>query len=639
MAGSLLFNPVFDIRDANGAPISGGTATFYLTGTTTLASVYTDIDLTTPATNPQVADSAGRLSSIYLDPLVAYKMVLKDDDGVTYKTVDPITSPLGASVAPERFGASILKANNAAELAAAGVFCNANGITLDGNGNTYAITGPVATWPRLARNITVNGAAVTTSASYWTGGTARRYLLACVGTDVFAGGYATTAVTGAVAVGDEAIPVAAGGEAAYAVGDLILIFENAQWGGVAGPVRSEYAWVRTTSSGSVGLMGPTLGLYSTSATIRKVPRSRVDQRGVKLIGGGTGLSQAGMAFAHHEHAHIEVEARGCALSNCNVVACAGVSGNGVFEDADLDGWSYGLVISGCNNVNMGPITGRNLRHLISHGTGPSGILNRNVQYVGVSGRDMEDATIDAHTGCSDIKVTGYSHYGRTAGNVSSGDGFIAQSARVTLHNAVIINAKRGGVYVQNQGNGDALKGWVDVQGLKVRGGSATTNGYAFRYDDTNVGAGYAGTSTIRVTGLDTEQARGVYIFADVKDVDRVNIEGGRVVATDATSNSGTTPIAAIHLRCNAGRIKRASVRGLDLKAPVAQSSNRGIMATGVSGQIIDKLHVSACHIEGGKYGIEATYATVMTDAVTYESPATGNTSLLTGGALTAMTYA
>ena len=90
MAGQLLSKPIFNIEDANGDPVSGGKAYFYLTGTTTPATVYTDALLSTPAANPVVANSAGRFAPIYLDRSVTYKLIVKDASDVTVQTIDPL---------------------------------------------------------------------------------------------------------------------------------------------------------------------------------------------------------------------------------------------------------------------------------------------------------------------------------------------------------------------------------------------------------------------------------------------------------------------------------------------------------------------------------------------------------------------
>ena len=69
---------------------------FYLTGTTTDAEVYTTSDLTTPHAQPVVANSGGAFASIYLDPGVTYRVVLKTAAGATIADADPLTNDTSA---------------------------------------------------------------------------------------------------------------------------------------------------------------------------------------------------------------------------------------------------------------------------------------------------------------------------------------------------------------------------------------------------------------------------------------------------------------------------------------------------------------------------------------------------------------
>lgn len=87
---TLLPDPLFDVYDSNGDPISGATAYFYLTGTTTPAVVYSDNGLTTPVTQPVTADSAGRFPTLYEDPTVTYRLKLYDGGGSLIRDIDPL---------------------------------------------------------------------------------------------------------------------------------------------------------------------------------------------------------------------------------------------------------------------------------------------------------------------------------------------------------------------------------------------------------------------------------------------------------------------------------------------------------------------------------------------------------------------
>lgn len=85
-----LFNPPFvTILDTNGNPINGGKLKFYLTGTLTPATVYANAAQTTPLTNPVVADAAGRVAAVYLDPAVTYRCRVTDATDTLIKDIDP----------------------------------------------------------------------------------------------------------------------------------------------------------------------------------------------------------------------------------------------------------------------------------------------------------------------------------------------------------------------------------------------------------------------------------------------------------------------------------------------------------------------------------------------------------------------
>jgi microcystin-dependent protein len=76
--------------DQNGVPLGGAQLFFYLTNTTTPQATYQDVALTTPNTNPVIADSNGRFGNIFLIPSLPYKVQLW-----TAPTVD---NPTGAQI-------------------------------------------------------------------------------------------------------------------------------------------------------------------------------------------------------------------------------------------------------------------------------------------------------------------------------------------------------------------------------------------------------------------------------------------------------------------------------------------------------------------------------------------------------------
>lgn len=95
--------------------VSGAKVSFFLTGTSTPTDTYQDAGLTTPHTNPVVADSAGRLPAIYLDPSVQYRVTFTDADDVEiYPAIDPVNDQILSQEVIGRY----LYPRTAAEIAA-----------------------------------------------------------------------------------------------------------------------------------------------------------------------------------------------------------------------------------------------------------------------------------------------------------------------------------------------------------------------------------------------------------------------------------------------------------------------------------------------------------------------------------------
>lgn len=81
--GTLWPYPIQIAFDSSGALVSGAKAYFYLAGTSTPATVYQDVNLTTPHASPVVANGAGRFAEIYLTPGSSYKVDVQTSAGVS----------------------------------------------------------------------------------------------------------------------------------------------------------------------------------------------------------------------------------------------------------------------------------------------------------------------------------------------------------------------------------------------------------------------------------------------------------------------------------------------------------------------------------------------------------------------------
>lgn len=90
---SLLVLPKQLALSSGGVALPGAKLYAYQTGTSTPQNTYQDIGLTTPHANPVVADAAGFLAPIYLDPsLPAYRLKLTDSNDVQVWQFDDVPS-------------------------------------------------------------------------------------------------------------------------------------------------------------------------------------------------------------------------------------------------------------------------------------------------------------------------------------------------------------------------------------------------------------------------------------------------------------------------------------------------------------------------------------------------------------------
>lgn len=92
----LIAQPYIREIDELGLPIAAAEAYFYLTGTTTPATVYTASDLLTPHPWPVIADVDGIFPDMYTNPANTLRLVIKRPSGGTLRDIDPLSG--GSSV-------------------------------------------------------------------------------------------------------------------------------------------------------------------------------------------------------------------------------------------------------------------------------------------------------------------------------------------------------------------------------------------------------------------------------------------------------------------------------------------------------------------------------------------------------------
>lgn len=100
MSGNLFVKPSIVPVDSSGQPLANATYTLYISGTTTLAAIYADANLSATLTNPVTADSGGVFTPIWLDPSITYRSVLQDESGALIEDTDPYPAIPGFPLYP-----------------------------------------------------------------------------------------------------------------------------------------------------------------------------------------------------------------------------------------------------------------------------------------------------------------------------------------------------------------------------------------------------------------------------------------------------------------------------------------------------------------------------------------------------------
>lgn len=89
--------PIAQWVNSLGTPLAGGKLYFYTTLTSTPLDTYSNNALTTPNTNPVIADSTGTWGDIFLSA-TDYKVVLKTSAGVEVATIDPVHGGIAVAI-------------------------------------------------------------------------------------------------------------------------------------------------------------------------------------------------------------------------------------------------------------------------------------------------------------------------------------------------------------------------------------------------------------------------------------------------------------------------------------------------------------------------------------------------------------
>jgi len=218
------------------------------------------------------------------------------------------------------------------------------------------------------------------------------------------------------------------------------------------PKDGEFAFVKTVSSGSVGLYDAINDTYTMakSAKVQKmVPISNITITGGKIKGGGTGKNQNLGLFRYCKDVWVsditieDFETRGIEISSSIAVNISGIN---VYR-SNREGLGYGVVFT--EGASWCSVVGSkffNNRHAVSGG-GLSSKYGRNRHIIidANTSYGTIDAGIDSHSNGVDWIITNNKVSCMVGSNA---EGIIWQGSDVTISNNIINNVQYNGIRVQ-----------------------------------------------------------------------------------------------------------------------------------------------------------------------------------------------
>ncbi|HEY4721929.1 MAG TPA: glycosyl hydrolase family 28-related protein, partial [Anaerolineae bacterium] len=327
MAHQLFSLPKQTAISSNLTLLPGAKVEFFLTTTTTPTPVYTTSALSTQHTNPVVADSAGRLPAIYLDPSIVYRITFKDSAGAEiYPAVDPVNDQLlsqaiiggylyprtqpeiDALVTPVnyayppgnilRYGTNTTPGTTDMTSAIQNALNANSGAAVFFPAGTYKILGQI-TVPVDTDIIVQNGGVVTLAAGS-ADLSAATALILCEGSigSALGGGLASTVSAGAVSLTLNSAP-------SLSPGDLCILRNtaNASWNGdSAGNRQGEFLVVKSASGAVVVFTSAVIDSYASTVTcgLYKVTPTTTRIKGkLTIIGNTADTSNVPTVYFHY----------------------------------------------------------------------------------------------------------------------------------------------------------------------------------------------------------------------------------------------------------------------------------------------------------------------------------------------------
>lgn len=525
--------------------------------------------------------------------------------------------------------------NDRTALGAALPYMFSRGEVLNGVGRRYSIgdTGLVVslTAGKTARlrDCVIDVSALANNSTL-AGGGAFKAGLVLQGGDMFDAGYAKTTLSAAATRGDDTISVTSA--AGLVPGMAILLHEDALWiSTYAAAKKSEAHKIKSISGSVLTLCARVEGTYSTAATVRAYPTADVILENVEFIGGGAGLAQIGLLIGFARNVSLDgVRTLGCESRGVGVWNCFGLEADRLrFDGSNQTGFGYGLTTGGTHAVNIGSVKGRDCRHVVANGGGLGGSypLTRQLSIESIEAIGCTDGALNMHPGVARANVGSITATGQNDAT-TSGDGVIINGSNVQLGRVRLEGFRRHGLVFQPYGDGDGVRGTIQVGSLHAVG-SGPTNTYGLVFDDASaVGAFDAGC--LSIGHIESVTRNGVYIRTPQNSVDRLYIGGGRIVASAAGFHGLKVESSAN------GAVRDIGIFGTHFECPATS----GLFALYLQGNVtvpISRAAVVGCSSQGGQYGMAAEYATVDYTAFRAAGFVTAATVAGTGATLNAIT--